>query len=144
MNTKQEQLADLLDEYATYLELDRQDGRAHAYDKAARAIRNAPYLPPNPADITGVGDSIRTTIAKWQRSGTIDELEDLREQYSWYNEIKDVTHIGPARARELHEKLRVDNLDDLRLVAQEGDLRLINGIGPKTEKKIKRSIERQS
>jgi len=144
MNEKQEQLSDLLDEYATYLKLDGQDGRAHAYDKAARAIRTASYLPPNPADITGVGGSIRTTIAKWQRSGEIEELNDLRERYPWYNELNDVQHVGPARAKQLHEKLRVDDLDDLRLVARNGDLTLIDGVGPATAEKIERSVERQS
>jgi DNA polymerase/3'-5' exonuclease PolX len=88
MNDKQEQLSDLLAEYATYLSLDGQDGRAHAYDRAARAIQTVSYLPPNPADLDGVGDSIRTTIAKWQRSGTIEELDDLKEQYPWFEELR--------------------------------------------------------
>lgn len=144
MNKKQEQLADLLDEYATYLELGGQDGRAHAYDKAARSIRKASYMPPNPSEIDGVGDSIRTTIAKWQRSGQIDELEELKDEYPWFAELKDVSHVGPARARQLHEKLRVDDLDDLLLVAKEGDLTLIDGVGPKTAEKIERSAKKQS
>jgi len=144
MNNKQEQLSDLLAEYATYLELDGQSGRAHAYDRAARAIQTANYLPPNPADLDGVGDSIRTTIAKWQRSGTIEELDDLKNQYPWFEELRQVSHVGPARARALHEKLRVDDLDDLLLVARNGDLILIDGVGPKTAEKIERSAKRQS
>lgn len=144
MSRKQDELADLLEEYETYLQLDGQDGRAYAYGKAARAIRSASYMPPNPADIDGVGDSIRTTIAKWQRSGTIQELDDLKEQYPWYEELNNVSHVGPARARQLHEKLRVDDLDDLLLVARNGDLTLIDGVGPKTAEKIHESAEKQS
>jgi len=144
MSRKQDELADLLEEYETYLKLDGQDGRAHAYGKAARAIRSASYMPPNPADINGVGDSIRTTIAKWQRSGTIQELDDLKEEYPWYEELNDVSHVGPARAKQLHFKLRVDDLDDLLLVAREGDLTLIDGVGPKTAEKIHESAKKQS
>jgi DNA polymerase (family 10) len=144
MNEKQEKLAELLEEYETYLRLDGQDGRAHAYGKAARAISRAAYLPPDPADIDGVGDSIRTTIAKWQRSGEIEELEELKEQYPWFEELKDVSHIGPARAKQLHFKLRVDDLDDLLLVARNGDLTLIDGVGPKTAEKIHESAKKQS
>jgi DNA polymerase/3'-5' exonuclease PolX len=144
MTDTQETLADLLEEYAVYLELDGQDGRAHAYDKAARSIRRASYIGPDPSNIDGVGDSIRTTIAKWQRSGTIEELDELKEQYSWFEELKDVSHIGPARAEQLHYKLRVDDLDDLLLVARNGDLTLIDGVGPKTAEKIHESAKKQS
>lgn len=144
MSDSQEQLSNLLEEYATYLKLDEQHSRAHAYDKAARAIRTSSYLPPDPSNIDGIGDSIRTTIAKWQRSGTIEELEELKMQYDWFAELKDVSQIGPARAKQLHFKLRVDNLDDLLLVAKEGDLTLIDGVGPKTAEKIRKSAERQS
>jgi DNA polymerase (family 10) len=130
-----------LEEYSDYLELDGQDGRAHAYDKAARSIRQRDWVDPNPADIDGVGDSIRTTIAKWQRSGTIQELEDLRDEYPWYNELKDVKYIGPERAKQLHNRLRVDDKEDLRLVARNGDLTFIDGVGPVTADKIRESLD---
>jgi len=143
MNNKQQELADVLDEYATYLKLDGQEGRATGYDRAARNIRRANYLPPDPSDIDGIGDSIRTTIAKYQRSGSIEELDDLHRQYPWFEELRQVSHVGPARARALHEKLRVDDLDDLLLVARNGDLILIDGVGPKTAEKIERSAKQQ-
>lgn len=142
MNDKQRELSKQLEEYATYLELDGQDGRAHAYDKAARSIRTASYLPPNPADLNGVGDSIRTTIAKYQRSGTIPELEGLKEDYPWFDELKDVKHIGPARARALHEELHVDDIDDLLLVGD--DVTMLSGVGPKTAEKIMDSAQELS
>lgn len=141
MNDKQEQLADTLDEYATFLVLDGQDGRATGYDRAARNIRRAKYLPPDPSDIDGIGDSIRTTIAKYQRSGSIEELDDLHRQYPWFAELKDVRHIGPVRAEQLHEELAVESLDDLLLIARNDDLTLIDGVGPKTAEKIHESAK---
>jgi DNA uptake protein ComE-like DNA-binding protein len=52
-----------------------------------------------------------------------------------------VKHIGPSRAREIHETLGVETLDKLALVAKEGDLQLISGIGPATAEKISASID---
>lgn len=142
MNDKQHELAEVLDEYSTFLEIDGQDGRAYAYDKAARSIRRANYLPPDPAEIDGIGDSIRTTIARWQRSGEIAELEQLKEEYSYYNELQHVDNIGPSRAKQINEKLSVEDVDDLLLVGD--DLTLVDGIGPKTADKILSSAREQS
>jgi len=36
-----QEVADTLEEYSAFLEIDGQTGRAHAYDKAARAVRMA-------------------------------------------------------------------------------------------------------
>lgn len=127
--SKPDDIADVLDEYSTFLELDGQEGRAHAYDKAARAIRRRRFLPPDPSDIDGVGDAIRTTIASYQRSGSIDELDKLKDQYSWYDELKAVNGIGPARAETIHEKFNVETLDDLILVGN--DLTLLSRVGDK-------------
>jgi DNA polymerase/3'-5' exonuclease PolX len=134
MTTKQDQLADVLDEYAAHLELDGQAGRAKGYERAARKIRMARYLPPDPSEIDGIGDSIRTTIAQYQVSGKIDELEELREEYQWFEPLRQVDHIGPARAKTLHEKFSVETIDDLLLVGD--DMTLMSGVGPKTVEKI--------
>lgn len=132
MTDKAQELADKLEEFATYLELDGRDGRAHAYDKAARAIRQKGYVPPNPTRINGVGETIRQTIAGYQYSGSIDELEELKDKYSWYVELKEVKGIGPARAKELNNKFRVEDLDDLILVGK--DVEMLSGVGEKTRK----------
>lgn len=137
--SKSDDIADVLDEYATYLELDGQEGRAHAYDKAARAIRQRRFIPPDPSDIDGVGDAIRTKIAVYQRSGSIDELDALREQYSWFKELQDVDGIGTARAQKIHDKFNVETLDDLILVGD--DLTLLPRVGEKRARNILNSAK---
>jgi|APHM01.1.fsa_nt_gi DNA polymerase IV (family X) len=132
--SKADDLAEVLDEYATYLELDGQEGRAHAYDKAARTLRQARYVPPNPADLDGIGDAIRTKIAQYQRAGEIDELTALKNDYSWYAELRKIDGVGPKRARQMHEKLNIDTIDDVLLVGS--DLTLLSGVGPKTASNI--------
>lgn len=135
-------IADTLEEYAEFLRLDGQDGRAHAYEKAARSVRISSYIPPNPARLDNVGDSTRETIIDLENGMGIDELDELKDEYSWYAEFNDVKHVGPARAKEIKETLGVETLDKLSLVARNGDLELINGIGPATAEKIEKSIEK--
>lgn len=139
--SKQQELADVLKEYATYLELDGQHGRAKGYERASRKIRTAPYLPPDTSDIDGIGDSIRTTIARYQMRGQIDELERLKEKFHWYNELKGVDGIGSKRAFTLHEKFGIEDIDDLLLVGD--DITLVDGIGPKTAERILSSAREQ-
>jgi DNA polymerase (family 10) len=136
-----DEIADTLETYADFLRLDGQEGRANGYDKAARAIRTASYIPPNPSRLNGVGGSTRETVIDLENGMGIDELEELREEYPWYDAFREVKHIGPARAKQINETLGVSTLDKLELVAKEGDLELISGIGPATAEKIEKSIE---
>lgn len=132
--SKTDDIADVLAEFATYLELDGQDGRAHAYDRAARALRKRRYCPPDPSDIDNIGPSIRTTIAKYQRAGEIKELSALKDEYSWFDELKQVDGVGPSRAEQLHEKFNIETIDDLILVGQ--DLTLLPRVGKKRAQNI--------
>ena len=134
-------IAEELEAYADFLRLDGQEGRANGYEKAAQAVRKASYIPPNPARLNGIGNSTREAVIELENGVGIEELEDLREKYPWYDEFRKVKHIGPSRAQELHEKLNISTLDKLEMVANNGDLQMISGIGPKTAKKIKKSIE---
>lgn len=135
-------VADTLEEYAEFLRLDGQNGRANGYEKAARAVRTASYIPPNPARLDGIGASTREAVIDLENGVGIDELEELREEYQYYDEFRDVAYIGPARAKQIHETFGIETLDKLELVAREGDLQLIDGIGPATAEKIKESIDR--
>ncbi len=136
-----EEIAAELDEYATLLKIDGQTGRSHAYDKAARAVRRSSYIPPDPSRLTGIGDATREAVIDLENGTGIDELAELRDEYDWYTTFKDVKHIGPSRAKELHEKFNISSLDTLEMVARNGDLTLISGVGPATAEKIQDSIE---
>lgn len=127
--SRQIAIADELDRFAAYLTLDGQAGRAKGYERAARNIRKQGYVPPDPTQITGVGPTIREQIASYQRSGEIDELSELEAQYPWFEDLRRVDYIGPARAQQIHDKFNVESLDDLVLVGQ--DLTLLNRVGEK-------------
>ena len=138
-----ENVVTALEEYADFLRIDGQNGRAHAYDKAARAIQQSNRIPPNPARLNNVGPSTREAIIDIQNGTGVKELETLKEKYTWYDELKDVNYIGPQRATKIHNTLNIETLEKLALVAKAGDLQLINGIGPKTAQKISTSIQKE-
>lgn len=132
--SKTDDLADVLEEFATYLELDGQRGRAHAYDKASRSIRARHYLPPDPSNIDNIGENIRTKIAQYQRAGEIEELSALKDEYSWFAELKQVDGVGPSRAEQLHEKFNIETVDDLIFVGE--DITLLPRVGEKRARNI--------
>lgn len=141
MTAKNEEIADVLEEFATYLKLDGQEGRAKGYERAARSVRMAGYMPPDPSRLDNVGDGIRTRIARYQRSGEISELEELKDEYSWFGELNRVHGIGPATAKEIHTKFNVQDLDDLLLVGD--DIEMLSGIGTKTRQNIMESARQE-
>lgn len=132
--SKNKEIADMLDELATYLELDGQEGRANGYRRAARSVRLAGWMPPDPSRLDQVGESVRTRIAQYQRSGEIEELQELKEEYSWFGELKQVDGIGPKRAKQIHEKFNVEDIDDLMLVGD--DLQMLARVGEKRSQKM--------
>lgn len=139
---KQEEIANELDAYSDFLRLDEQSGRAKGYEKAARSVRMASYLPPDPSRLNGIGGSTREKVITLENGGTIKELEELRSDYPWFDAFREVKHIGPARAKKIHELFNVDTLSKLEMVAQNGDLQMVRGIGPSTEEEILQSIEK--
>jgi DNA polymerase (family 10) len=135
------EIAAALEEYSELLHLDNQSGRAHAYEKAARALQTARYVPANPSRLNGIGAATREAVVDLENGAGLDELDELREKYDWYVEMRDVRHIGPKRAKLLHEEYGMDSLEDLALMARADDLTAISGVGPKTSEEMKESIE---
>lgn len=138
---KQEEIADELDAFADFLRVDGQTGRANGYDRAARSVRMASYLPANPARLDGIGGSTRDKVITLENGGSLTELEELRSEYPWYEAFRNVKHIGPSRARTIHETFKISTLDKLEMVVRNGDIQMVNGIGPATADEILESIE---
>lgn len=130
---------DALDEVAEYLELDGQRGRAAAYRKAANSIRRAPYIPPDPAELDGVGETIRNDIAEFQQTGEIRTLRKLKEKHPYYEEFKDIDGIGTVTAARLGDH-GITTTDELREAINSGEVLEVERVGTKTVEKIEQSL----
>ncbi len=122
--------------------------KARAYEKAAGAIRDhpAPLDDMDPADmlaIEGLGRATVDKVTQLVETGTIAQLEKLRAQYPpGFVQLTRIPGVGPKTAVLLLNELDVHNVDDLRAAIAAERVRELPGLGPKSEEKMARSIER--
>ncbi len=140
-------VAALLSEMASLLELEGGDYfRVRAYQKAAQIIAGLPEeavsLPQvRLTGIRGIGKGIASHLARIAVSGTFPELEEMRRKVPrGLLELLGVEGIGPRRARLLYDRLGVDSVAKLKEKALAGELRELEGFGPKVEENIKASV----
>jgi DNA polymerase (family 10) len=144
-------IADRLREMAAYYEMEDVPFKPAAYERAADAI-TATSL--QAADllhqdgwkglkkIDGVGESIARHIEGLLTKGTFPEYDKFRERYPFdVLAITSIEDVGPKRAKQLFEALRVKDLAGLEKAARIGRIRDLPGFGEKLEKKIIKGIE---
>jgi DNA polymerase (family 10) len=54
----------------------------------------------------------------------------------------DLAGLGPKRVQKIYHELDVTNLEELKLAAENEEIRALDGLGPKTEQKILDELER--
>jgi len=119
-----------------------------AYHKAADAIAHSPveiaraYRDGSPPRIPGVGQAIAKKLEELARTGRLAYYENLRvEVPPSLVALLAIPGVGPRTVKQLHDELKVDNLEDLRRAAQAGSLRSLRGMTEKTEAQILVGIE---
>ncbi|AGM11546.1 DNA polymerase IV (family X), NT domain [Halogranum tailed virus 1] len=130
----------MLERYQKYLKADGRSGKAQAVGRAAQSIREADSIPPNPAELDGVGPALRDVISDYQIRGRNDELERLKREYPYLENLTRVNGIGPEMAKRIHEECNVSKVSELI----DADLESVYGIGDKTANKIRGSARRQT
>ncbi len=145
MNKK---VAQILNEIADLLEVKGEDFKPRAYRKAARKIASMKgditvyHEEGTLREIEGVGKAIEGKIEEMIETGSIEYLEELKEELpSGLIEVMGVPDIGPKSAKKLYEELEVVDLDTLKEEAESGNIRELKGFGEKTESKILKGIE---
>jgi len=124
---------DIVDEFQLYAELLRLDGeksRAFAYEKASVGLSKAKFIPPNPALINGIGDSIRERIVDLDCGRGIGNLEQLKQRYPWYAELSQVDGLGPKRAQAIYDEFGITTVEELIDLGE--SITDVSGIGDKT------------
>jgi DNA polymerase (family 10) len=138
------ELADRFELLADLLELDGADSfRLAAYRRAATRMREsaAPVgqlaLDGRATQIPGIGGTIAAKIVELTETGDLEALAKLRERVpAGLVDVMRVPGLGPKTARRLYTELGIQSASELRSAAEEGRLRSLSGLGPKTEERI--------
>jgi DNA polymerase (family X) len=143
------EIAAALDELADLYELDGAVVyRVVAYRQAARSIRDSPRSVEQLAregkatELAHVGKTLQEKIQALLETADIPAAVKLREKFP--GELARFTQIpglGPKTARKIHDELGIATLDELRAAAESGQLRAIQGLGPKAEENILQSLD---
>jgi DNA polymerase (family X) len=139
-------IADVFDELADLLEFRGENPfRIRAYRNGAHAIRDlsesvATILADprrNLADIPGIGETLAEKSAVLVATGTLPQLETLREEVpdSVIAMVR-VPGLGAKKASRLHTELGIDSLDALRAACEAGSVAKLKGFGAKTQQMI--------
>lgn len=141
-------VAQVLEQIAAFLELKNENPfRIRAFRTAARALVSFPEdLRESLEDGTlastkGVGPATLQIVKELVGTGRASMLEELREQIPpGLVEMLEISGLGVAKIRQIHEVLGIDSLPELEAAAQDGRLAKLPRFGPRTSENILKSI----
>ncbi|RLS25072.1 MAG: DNA polymerase/3'-5' exonuclease PolX [Planctomycetota bacterium] len=144
-----EQIADILDEMGTLLEIRGENPfRCRSYHNAAASLKTVTgNLATMVADgtlreISGIGASMMTKIAQLATSGQCPEYEALKvELPTGLLDLMRVPGLGAKKIKLLRETLSISSVADLRKAATAGQIADIKGFGAKTQAKILQGLD---
>ncbi len=147
---KNQEIAQIFYEIASFLEMEGVAFKPYAYEKVALALEG---LEENVEGIykrdglkglekiTGVGKSIAERIEEYLKTGKIKYYEELKKKTPVnIGELTAVEGLGPKKVKVLYQKLGIRNLKDLEKAAKEHKIAPLFGFGEKTEKNILEGI----
>ncbi|MEE6211313.1 DNA polymerase/3'-5' exonuclease PolX [Salarchaeum sp. III] len=144
------EVAERLEEYADLLEAQDVGYKPTTYRRAASNVRDHPDAIEDLAadgqdaveEIDGVGEAIASKIVEYIETGSIEELEEERENLPVnMAALTRVEGVGPKTVGTLYDALGIRDLDDLQRAAENGEIRDVEGFGAKTEQNILDHIE---
>ena len=147
---KNQEIAKIFYEIASYLEMDEVPFKPYAYQKAAIALETLKEDIENIyrqggrqalEAIPGVGKSIAEKIEEYLKIGKIKYHQQFKKRMPLnIDEITAVEGMGPRKTKILYQKLGVKNLKDLEKAAKAHKIAPLFGFGEKTEKNILEGI----
>ena len=141
-------VAEVLEQIAAFLELKGENPfRVRAFHTAARAIHAiagslADALDDGSLAATkGVGPATLQIVQELVQTGRASLLEELREQVpAGLVEMLQISGLGVAKIRQIHDSLDIDSLPELEAAARDGRLARLPRFGPKTADNILKGI----
>jgi DNA polymerase (family X) len=141
-------VAQVLEQIAAFLELKGENPfRIRAFRTAARAITGFPgdlrqsLEDGSLASAKGVGPATLQIVRELVGTGRAGMLEELREQIpAGLVEMLEISGLGVAKIRQIHEVLGIDSLPELEAAAHDGRLAKLPRFGPRTSENILKAI----
>jgi DNA polymerase (family 10) len=141
-------VAQVLEQIAAFLELKSENPfRVRAFRTAARALVGFPgdlrqsLEDGTLASAKGVGPATLQIVAELVGTGRASMLEELREQIPpGLVEMLEISGLGVAKIRQIHEVLGIDSLPELEAAAHDGRLAKLPRFGPRTSENILKAI----
>lgn len=141
-------VAQVLEQIASFMELQGENTfRVRAFRTAAKAVAALPGdLAEALADGTlagtkGVGPATLQIVQELVSTGRTATLEELRGQVPpGLVEMLQISGLGVAKIRQLHEALDIDSLPELEAAARDGRLARLPRFGQKTAENILKGI----
>ena len=137
----------MLIEYADLLSILFDDPyKPRAYEKAARAVGGYPVDlegkdMPEILKVPSVGRSIGEKIEEFLTTGTMAELEALREKIpAGVRDMMSIPGLGPKKAMVLYRELGVGSVDELVAAIEQDRVAALPRFGAKTQENIARGI----
>ncbi len=92
-------------------------------------------------DIPGVGVSIAEKIEELIKTGHCKYYEQLKKKTPVdLSNLTRVAGLGPKKIKDLYQKLKIKNLQDLEKAAKAGKISKLEGFGPKSEENILKGL----
>ncbi len=147
MSTNKE-LVRIFDEIGDLLEITGGDRfRVNSYRRVARALKDVRGDVAELAaegelkSIEGVGESSIKKIKEYLESGRIGLHQELLDKVpEALPSLLGIPGLGPKKIKQLHEELKIENLDDLKKALDEGKVAALSGFGKKTAENIQSGI----
>jgi DNA polymerase (family X) len=141
-------VAQVLEQIAAFLELKSENPfRIRAFRTAARAITSLPgdlrqsLEDGSLAAAKGIGPATLQIVSELVGTGQASILEELREQIPpGLVEMLEISGLGVAKIRQIHEVLGIDSLPELEAAAHDGRLAKLPRFGPRTSENILKAI----
>jgi len=141
-------VASVLEQIAAFLELKGENPfRIRAFRTAARALvgfsgdLRQSLEDGSLASTRGIGPATLQIVTELVRTGRATILEELREQIPpGLVEMLEISGLGVAKIRQIHEVLGIDSLPELEAAAQDGRLAKLPRFGARTSENILKAI----
>lgn len=144
---KNQQVAKLLNNIASILELQGVQWKPQAYRKAAQSIETLAediediVQKGTLRDIPGIGEHIAAKIEEFLDTGKLKYYEELKKKVKVdIEQLSGIPNLGPKKIKFLYQKLGVKTLADLEKAVQQHTIQKLKGFGEKTEKMLEEGI----